>query len=276
MQRVVEIRSVPARLNAATVRELYAYREVLWAFIERSVRVKYKQAIVGVGWVVLQPLLAAVIFSVVLGRYAHVPSDGKPYLLFVLCGMVPWTYFSTAVSAGVESVVKDAAILRKVYFPREVLPLAAVGAAVVDLLPSLLILIAFAIHFGAAPGLAWLALPVPLLLLVITAASSALLFGALNVYYRDVRLGLPFLLQIGLFASAVVWPLSRIPSAGQRTAWEVLNPVVAAIDSTRRIVTENRWPELHIVALATAWSVLVCLIGYHTFKRLEHGFADQV
>ena len=273
---VAEIRGGSARLNLTTIRELFAYREVLWAFLERAVRVKYKQAAVGVGWAVLQPLLSAVVFSVVLGRFANVPSDGKPYLLFVLCGMVAWSYFATATANGMESVVRDSTLVRKVYFPREVLPLAYVGAALVDLLPGLAVLGVVATLYGFTPGIEWVALPVVILLLAAIAVACSLLPAALNVYYRDVRMALPFFIQIGLFASAVVWPLSRIRSDTGRVTWEIVNPVVAAIDSTRRIVTEGRWPEFTIVGAALAWSLGLVLVSYWGFKRLERNFADRV
>ncbi len=273
---VVEIRGGPVRLGRATLRELREYREVLWAFLVRAVKVKYKQATVGVGWAVLQPLLAAAVFSLVLGQFAKVPSDGVRYPVFVLCGMVAWTYFSTATSGGMDSVVRDATLVRKVYFPREVLPLAYVGAALVDLVPGLVVLGVVSTLYGYPPGVEWLALPVVVVLLVTTAVACSLFPAALNVYYRDVRLALPFFLQVGLFASAVIWPISRIPSDTGRVAWEIFNPVVAAIDSIRRMVLHDAWPEPEIVLAALAWSLVLLVASYWGFKRLERNFADRV
>ena len=275
MQDTVELRGGPARLSTSMLREFLQYREVLWAFAERIVRVRYKQAAAGVAWAVLQPLLSAAIFALVLGRYAHVPSDGAPYLLFALCGLVPWNYFSTATAQGMDSVVLDAGLVRKVYFPREVLPVAQATAVLVDLVPSLATLTIIALLYGYTPSIYWIALPVVLVVLVVVAVAAALLPAGLNVYYRDVRYIVPFALQLGLFASAVVWPLSRMPS-GKRTAWEIVNPVVAVIDSIRRIVLHHEWPRFGIVAIAFTWSCALLLFSYWLFKRLERGFADRV
>lgn len=272
---VVEVRGGHARVGRATLRELAAFREVLGAFVVRSVKVKYKQATVGIGWAVLQPLLAAAVFSVVLGNFAKIPRDGVIAPVFFLCGMVPWTYFAGATGTAMESVIKDASLVRKVYFPREILPISAVAAALVDLAPALVILVIVATLYGYPPGVEWLAMPLPILLLITTALAASLLPAALNVYYRDVRLALPFFLQIGLFASAVVYPLSEVPEPW-RDLWGVANPVVTAVDSVRRIVAHGTWPQAGMLAAAFAWSLLLVVVSYWGFKRMERSFADRV
>jgi lipopolysaccharide transport system permease protein len=272
---VIEVRGGPGRVTRSTLRELAAYKEVFWAFLARAVKVKYKQATIGVAWAVLQPLLAAAVFSLVLGHFVHIANDGITFPVFFLCGMVAWTYFSTAAGTAMESVVRDATLVRKVYFPREVLPLAAVAAALVDLAPGIVVLALVAAIYGYAPGLEWLAMPLPILLLVTTAVGVALLPAALNVYYRDVRLALPFFLQLGLFASAVVYPLS-VFTEPLRTIVGVLNPVATAIDSVRRIVALGVWPQWEMVFAALGWSLVLVVVGYLAFKRLERGFADSV
>jgi lipopolysaccharide transport system permease protein len=272
---LVEVRGGPARLDRATLRELAAFREVFWAFVVRTVKIKYKQATVGIGWAVLQPLLAAAVFSLVLGQFAKVPRDGVIAPVFFLCGMVPWTYFSAATGTAMESVIKDASLVRKVYFPREILPLSAVIAALVDLAPGLVILAIVAALYGYPPGVEWLAMPLPILLLIATAVAASLLPAALNVYYRDVRLALPFFLQVGLFASAVVYPLSAVPEPW-RAVWGIANPVVTAVDSVRRIVAHGSWPQPEMLAAAFAWSVLLIAFSYWGFKRMERSFADRV
>jgi lipopolysaccharide transport system permease protein len=272
---IVEIRAGRGRLNRATLVELFAFREVLSAFVVRTVKVKYKQAAVGIGWAVLQPLLAAAVFSVVLGQIANVPRDGVAAPVFFLAGMVPWTFFSGAAGTAMESVIRDASLVRKVYFPREILPISAVLAALVDLLPALVTLAVVATLYGYSPGIEWLAIPLPIVLLITTALAAGLLPAAVNVYYRDVRLALPFFLQVGLFASAVIYPVSQISEPWQ-TIWGIANPIVTAIDSVRRIVAHGLWPRPGMVAASLAWSLVLVIVSYWGFKRMERSFADRV
>jgi lipopolysaccharide transport system permease protein len=272
---IVEVRGGRGRLTPATLRELWAFREVVGAFTMRQVRVRYKQAVVGIGWSVVQPVAAAITFAVFLGAVAKVQSEGRPYLLFALCGMVCWTYFAGAASTAMESLITDQALLRKVYFPREALPLSAVLASLVDLLPGVTVLAVAAVVYGLPPGLAWLALPIPLLLLVVSAAALGLGLSGINAYYRDVRHALPFILQLGLFASPVVYPLGRIPGRW-RSAYAIGNPVAAAIDGLRRIVLHQQLPDLAITAGAFAWATVGLLLGFVLFKRLERGLSDRI
>lgn len=272
---LLEVEGGRGRVDLATLRELWVFRGVLGAFTVRRVKVKYKQASLGAGWAVIQPLAAAGLFAIVLGRFTKIPSDGVPYFLFALAGMVAWTYFSAAASGATESVVADQVLVRKVYFPREILPLAAVGAALVDLVPALAVLLAVATAYGAAPALAWLWLPVPIVLLAAFATAVGVGFSGLNVYYRDVRHVLPFVFQLGLFASPVIYPVSAVPEAW-RTLYLVANPAAAAIDSMRRIVLEGRAPAAGTTAAALGWTLLLGAVAYFVFKRLERGFSDRV
>jgi lipopolysaccharide transport system permease protein len=271
---VLEVVGGPGRLSRESLRELWHFREVLWAFVLRHVKVRYKQAAVGVGWAVVQPVLAALVFALFLGRYSNVPSEGVPYLLFALAGMVGWSYFSSATAAASESLVTNQALLRKVYFPREVLPFSAALAGVLDLVLGLGILVVATFSYGIGPALSWIALPLPLLLLVAATAAFGTGLSAINVYYRDVRYALPFVLQLGLFVSPIAYPLGVVPE-GWRTPYAILNPVAAAADSLRRIVVHGRWPDFPILFGAIGWSGVLLLCGYAFFKRLERGFADR-
>jgi ABC-type polysaccharide/polyol phosphate export permease len=275
MAAVVEISGGRGRLTTATVAELWAFREVLWAFLVRQLKVRYKQAAVGVAWAALQPVLAAVLFAIFLGRYANIASEEVPYLLFALAGMVAWTYFSSAAASGSESLVANQSLLRKLYFPREVLPLAAVGAASLDLGIGVGVLAVAAALYGIWPELPWVALPLPLLVAFVAASAFAVGLSALNVYYRDVRHALPFVLQVGLFATPVVYSLDVIPAAW-REWYAIANPVAAAVDGVRRIVVHGTWPDLSTTLGALAWSTLLLVAAYALFKRLERGFADRV
>ena len=272
---VLNVTGGRGRLSRDSLRELWIFREMVWAIAVRQVKVKYKQAAVGIGWAVLQPVVSAALFALFLGRFAGVASEGVPYMLFALAGMVPWMYFATAASSAMESLITDQALLRKVYFPREVLPLAAVAAGLVDFAPGLLTLAIAAGLYGVAPSLAWLALPLPILILILTAAALGLGLSGLNVYYRDVRYALPFVLQLGLIVSPVVYSLDAVPEQWQ-TVYAVLNPIAGAIDAVRRIVTHQEWPDMGITFGALAWSAFLLLLAYALFKRLERGFSDRV
>jgi lipopolysaccharide transport system permease protein len=273
--RVVVVDARRGGLSRQALAELWAFREVLWAFTVRFVKIKYKQAAIGIGWVVLQPLISAAIFTLFLGRYAKVPSDGAPYLVFALAGLTGWTYFSTAISTGAQSVVENQNLLKKVYFPREVLPLSAVGAGLVDLGPALVTLIAIVLAYGIDPAASWILLPLPILILVLAAAAVSLGLGALNVYYRDVRHALPFIVQVGLFASAVVYPLSILPSPWG-TVWGIVNPVAGAITALREIVVHGAWPDAAVTFGALGWSLVLLAVAYAGFKRFERSFSDRV
>jgi homopolymeric O-antigen transport system permease protein len=272
---VLTITGGRGRLTVDSLRELWHFREVLWAFTVRTVKVKYKQAAVGVGWAVIQPALAAAIFALFFGRLNHLTSEGVPYLVFALAGMVCWTYFSGSASTAMSSLVDNSVLLRKIYFPREVLPLSAVLAGLADFLPGLATLIVAAALYGMAPTVAWLALPVPLVILALAAGALGVGVAGVNVYYRDVRYALPFVLQVGLFLTPVVYSLSTIPERW-RTAYAILNPVAAAIDAIRRIVLHGTWPQLWTTVGAIGWSLLVLAAAYALFKRMERGFADRV
>ncbi len=273
--RVIEIVGGPGGVSRSAVAELLDAREVLWGFTVRAVKVRYKQAVLGIGWAVVQPLAAAALFAVFLGRFASIPSEGVPYLLFALAGMVVWTYFSSAAGSGSESLVSQQPLLRKIYFPREVLPLSALTAALVDLVPGLATLAVAALLYGVAPSLPWLSVPLLVLVVVVFVAAFSLALSAVNVYYRDVKYALPFVLQLGLFASPVVYSLDLVPSRW-RELYAIGNPVAAAIDGLRRAFVHQQWPDLSITLGALAWATVLLAVAYWFFKRLERGFSDRV
>jgi lipopolysaccharide transport system permease protein len=273
---VVEISPERRSLTFANLRELWDFREVLWAFTVRAVKVKYKQAVIGVGWALFQPSLAALVFALIFGHLAKLPTQGDtPYLLFALAGMTCWTYVNTAITTASQSLVTDETLLRKVYFPREVIPLGSIGAALVDFAPALVVLFAVAAGYGEWPALSWVTLPVLLFILIATASAASLALGGLNVYYRDVKHAVPFLLQMGLFASAVVYPLSLL-NEPWATIYGIANPVAGTIDGVRRVVTEGAWPDPVLTAGGLAWALVLLVVCYALFERLERDFGDRV
>jgi ABC-type polysaccharide/polyol phosphate export permease len=272
---VIEIRAEAGRLTVGALEEVWRYREVLLAFLIRHVKIRYKQALIGIGWAAVQPILSALLFALFFGKFVHVPSEGVPYVLFALAGMVAWTYFAGAVGSAMESLVMDQGLLRKVYFPRELLPLAAIGAGVVDFVPGLVTLAIVGAVLGVRPSIAWLAIPLAFFVLVVPSAALGLALAAFNVYYRDVRYALPYLLQLGLFASPVIYSLAAIP-APWRNIYAVANPVAAGVDGLRRIMVHGTWPDLALTIAALVWSTILLALAYVIFKVYERGFSDRV
>ncbi len=255
------------------LRELWAYRELLWVLAGRDVRVRYKQTLLGAGWAILRPLLTMLIFTVVFGRLAKMPSDGYPYAVWVYAALLPWTFFATAVGASGQSLVSSANLISKVYFPRLIVPLASIGAALVDLLVSTLVLFLLMAWYGVGWTANLLAAPVLLLAVIFTALGIGTLLSAMTVAYRDVVHLLPFLLQIWMYVTPVVYPASLVP---ERFRWAIyLNPM-AGLSEGFRSAFLGRPFDLPALALSMAVSVLLFFAGVAYFERVERRFADVI
>jgi ABC-type polysaccharide/polyol phosphate export permease len=284
VERQVRGRSAPPELVAepkggagafSRLRELWAFRGTTLAFAERDLRVKYKQTALGVGWSVLQPLALMGIFSLAFGHLAGLKGGGVPYAAFALSALVPWTFIQTGVSFSAESLITHSALIRKVYFPREAVVLGAVGAAVVDLAIGLVMFVVVAPILGARVSVTWLLAPLIAIPLVGVAAGFGLLLAGLTAYYRDFRYALPFILQLWLFASPVVYPLSSVPN-GFRWVDLCVNPAAGLLDSMRRVLTLGSLPHVPELALGIAGTLVAMALGYAVFKRLEPSLADVV
>ena len=271
----VVIEASPRPALGRALRDLWAYRGTLLAFTERNVRIKYKQTLFGVAWVVLQPLAFMGVFTVALGHLADVPSGGVDYAAFSLSAFVAWIFIQGAVNLGANSLVLDAAFLRKVYFPREVPVLASVLASAVDFAAGLALFAVVGPLVGAELSLWSLLAPLIAVAVVFLAAGVSLLLAGLNVYYRDFRHALPFLLQLWLFASPVVYPLTVIPDRW-RELYALLNPAAGLLDSFRRTLALGDPPDPTLLGLSLLSTVVLCAFGYWLFKRLEPNFADVV
>jgi lipopolysaccharide transport system permease protein len=255
------------------LRELLAYRELAVAFAVKDLRVRYKQTFFGVAWAVFQPLFAVLIFTVVFGRVAHLPTDGTPYPVFVYSGMAIWLYFSSSVTAAAQSLVENRELVTKVWFPRLLAPLAAVFPPLVDLAISLAILAIFIAGYGVAPGPALILLPIWILAAVVLAVATGLWLSALNVKYRDVKHVLPYLVQVWFFASPVVYAGSSL--YGHWRWVFALNPAVGLIDGFRWSLISGPAPGLEgLVSLAVGLITLIGGIVY--FRRLEQFFGDLI
>lgn len=254
--------------------ELWEYRELLYFLMWREVKIRYKQTALGVAWAVLQPFLAMVMFSLLFGLVAKLPSEGQPYPVFVYCALLPWQLFAFALTESSNSVVANQRLISKVYFPRLILPIAAVCVGLVDFAVSLVVLGAMMIYYGVVPATAAWSMPVWALFAVLTALAVGLWLSALNVRYRDIRYMLPFLTQIWMLATPVAYSSSLVPDRWR--ALYALNPMVGVVDGFRwALLGHTRAPGITVAVSALAVLVLLAS-GLFFFKRTERTFADLV
>jgi lipopolysaccharide transport system permease protein len=267
-------RIVPSRgWSSLRVSELWEYRELVYFLIWRDVKVRYKQTALGAAWAVLQPLATMLVFSLIFGRLARIPSDGIPYPLFSLAALVPWTFFANGLSQASTSVVVNQQLVTKVYVPRLALPLATVLAGLVDLAIAALVLLGALLAYGRLPSL-WVLWLAPLSLLATAAALGAgLWLAALNVRYRDVKYVVPFLTQLWLFVTPVVYPASLIPA--QWRALFALNPMVGVVEGFRWALFGGAVPG-QLIACSCGGALILLWTGAMYFRRVERSFADIV
>ena len=254
--------------------EVWKYRELLYFFVQRDIKIRYRQTAIGVTWVVLQPLMTMGVFTIFFGRLAKLPSQGLPYPIFYFAALVPWSYFSQALTSCTNIVVDNQNVITKVYFPRLILPFAAVCSGLVDFAIGLLVMFALALSFGIHPPFTVVLLPALILLAMLTALGVGLWTSALNALYRDVRAVIPFLVQFWMLASPVAYPSSLVP---MRWRWLYnLNPMAGVIDGFRWALTGIGQPP-GIAMIASAFGVIVVLLGgLFFFQRMEGNVADRV
>ena len=259
---------------ALNLRELWSYRDLLWILVERNIKVAHKQTALGVAWVALQPLIAAIILAVIFGHVAGLPSDGAPYLLFVFCGLTAWNYFSQAMQRASNSLVNNAQLVSKVYFPKMLIPLSHIFAALIDFSVMLIMLFIFMAVYRVPPTLRLAALPGFLFLMAMAATGVALWFSALSVRYRDCNYALPFFAQIWMYASPVVYPMSIVSPRWQPLF--ALNPAVGFIEGFRWAVLGRGALTLPVLCLTIIMSLLALFSGAFFFRRVERDFADII
>jgi lipopolysaccharide transport system permease protein len=256
------------------LREVWEYRELLYFFVWRDVKIRYKQTAIGATWAVLQPFLTMLVFSLFFGKLAHLQSEGLPYPVFSYCGLLPWTYFAGALASSTSTIVESQRLITKVYFPRLILPLSSVVSGLVDFGISFLMVVVLMIYYGVHPAITMVWLPAFLLLALLTALGVGLWLSALNAIYRDVRYVLPFLVQFWLFASPVVYASSLIPA---KWRWLYgLNPMAGVIEGFRWSLTGHGEPPGHMVFVSAAAVIAVLLSGAAYFQRMETTIADVV
>jgi len=268
---VIEPRRGWAAMN---LKEVLEYRELLYFFVWRDLKVRYKQTILGALWAILQPLITMLVFSVFFGRLAKMPSDGVPYPLFSFAALVPWTFFATGLSQSSNSLVSGTNMLRKIYFPRLVMPTASVLAGVVDFGLAFLVLVGMMFFYGFTPSAAVVILPALLLLTVITSLGAGLWLSALNVQFRDVRYIIPFLVQIWLLATPIAYSSNLLPDRW-RTLYAI-NPMVGVVEGFRwALLGTGTAPGPMLLASSVA-ALLLLVSGIFVFRRMERNFADVV
>ncbi|PYU32062.1 MAG: phosphate ABC transporter permease [Acidobacteria bacterium] len=256
------------------LREVWEYRELLYFFVWRDLKIRYKQTAIGAAWAVLQPFLTMIVFSLFFGALARIPSHGLPYPIFYYSALLPWMYFAGALQNATSTVVDQQRVITKVYFPRLVLPLAAVLSGLVDLAIGFVVFLGMMLYYGMTPQATILLLPGFLLLGVLTALGVGLWLSALNAIYRDVRYVLPFLIQFWMFASPVAYPSSLVP---ERWRWLYgLNPMAGVIEGFRWALTGQGQPPNLLLAASTGAVVLLVAGGVVYFQKMEATFADVV
>lgn len=256
-------------------RELWRHRELLWLLTQREIKVRYKQSALGVAWAVLQPFSLMVVFTVFFSWFARMQSDGIPYPLFSYAALLPWTFFSTSLSFAIPSLIANSHIITKIYFPREVIPLASVLAAFLDFLIASAVFVALLAFYRVPPSWNLLYVAPIVAIQILFTVGVSLLLSAFTVLYRDVRHTLPLVIQIWMFVTPILYPASVVPERW-RGWYFSLNPMAAIIDGYRRAVIQGGTPQLNYLLLAAAVSCMLVLAGYKYFKHLEREFADIV
>jgi lipopolysaccharide transport system permease protein len=264
----------PRAWETPDLRQVWRFRELLYFLAWRAIKVRYKQTLIGAAWAILQPVLSMAVFSLIFGGLLGVPSEGVPYPIFSYAALLPWTFFAAAVTLASNSLVYDANLISKVYFPRLIIPLAATVPPAIDLAIAFLVLVAMLAFYGIVPGAAVIALPLLLLLAWLTALGVGLWLSALNVKYRDVAYVVPFLVQVWFFVTPVLYPSSLIPDPFKPLYG--LNPMVGVIDGFRwALLGAEHGPDVSmLVSIGTVAALLVSGLFY--FRRTESQFADVV
>jgi lipopolysaccharide transport system permease protein len=272
-ERPVVVNDARESQPAIALRELWNYRDLLYFLTWRDIRVRYKQTAIGAAWAIIQPFFLMLTFALFFGLLVGMPNNGMPYLVFFYCGLMPWTFFSAAITTSHMSLVGNSHLITKVYFPRIVLPIAATCALLVDLLIMCAILLGLVFYYGMGITKSFALVPALLVLTVFLALDFGIWLAALTVKYRDIRHALPFILQLWMFLTPVVYPLSIVP---EKWRWVMfLNPLTGVVEGLRSAVAgqELNWAGIQ-VSIAISIGMFLCSI--YAFRRLEKSFADLI
>jgi lipopolysaccharide transport system permease protein len=259
---------------ALDFREVWQYRELLGILAWRDVSVRYKQSVAGVGWAILQPLLTTVIFTIIFGKFAKLPSEGIPYPIYTYCALLPWNYFARSLGSSSDSIVDSSHLITKVYFPRLILPISKVFAGLIDFFIALLILAGMMAWYKISPTRGVVLLPLFIVMATVTALGIGLWLTALNVKYRDVRILVPFITQVWMYASPVAYSITIVP---ENLKWlYAMNPMVGVIEGFRWALLGKAAPDIQTMLIPMAIVLAVLVGGFYYFKRMEKMFADII
>jgi lipopolysaccharide transport system permease protein len=263
----------PAGWRPPDWRELWEYRELMWVLTTRDVKVRYKQTILGAGWAIVRPVLTMLIFTVIFGGFARMPSDGHPYAIFVYSGLLPWTFFAAAISASAHSLIGASPLVSKVYFPRLLIPISSIGSALVDVLVSAALLLVMMVGYGVGWSSRLFVAPLVLLGVIVLALGFGTLLSAITVTYRDFTHITPFMVQIWMYVTPVVFPLSVVP---ERWRWLLyLNPMTGFVEGFRSAFLDKPFAVAPL-AVSFAVSGVLLALGVAYFERVERRFADII
>ncbi len=255
------------------LQKLWNFRDLLFVLTARDIRVRYKQTVLGILWVIIQPVLMMIFFTLIFGRLAGMPSDGIPYPIFAYAGLLPWTFFSNSLNGSANSLVGNSSLITKVYFPRMIIPIASVGAVLVDFLIAFGLLILLMFYYGIGLSVNILMLPVLAFLTALAAIGAGMWMSALNVKYRDVRYALPFITQFWMFATPIIYPSTLIP---EKWRWLLkLNPLTGIIEGYRSAIFGRPF-DLAGLGISIGIIIIVLLYSIYAFRRMERSFADIV
>lgn len=257
------------------LRELWNYRELLYFLTWRDIKVRYKQTILGASWAIIQPFFTMVVFSLFFGRLASIPSDGIPYPIFSYAALVPWTFFANGLSESANSLVGSQNLIKKVYFPRLVIPISTVGSGMIDFTLAFLVLLGMMLFYGIVPTINVIWLPLLLLLAFITSLGAGLWLSALNVQFRDVRYVVPFLVQFWLFATPIAYPSSLIENPVLRVVYGI-NPMAGVVEGFRWALLGTDTAPGGMILVSAGAALVLFISGLYYFRRMEKSFADVV
>lgn len=255
-------------------KELAAYKDLLYFLVVRSIRARYAQSVLGVGWAVIQPLFTMLIFTIVFGRIAKVDSDGIPYALFSFCGLMAWTYFSGSLTEASASLVTNSNMLSKVYFPRLILPLSSMFSKMLDFMITMVVMAGLMVYYQRVPPVDLVWFPVLIVLLFMCSFGPAIILAAWSVQYRDIKYAMTFIVQLLMYCAPIVYPLSRVPDPYKFVY--SLNPLVGVVEGFRSAILGTNPMPWTIIGMSFVISTLVLVYGLYTFSKLEKTFADVV
>ncbi|HEV2863866.1 MAG TPA: ABC transporter permease [Pyrinomonadaceae bacterium] len=256
-----------------SLRDLWAYRELLQFLVWRDIKVRYKQTAMGAAWAIIQPVTLVLTFAVFFGIFVGVPTEGMPFLIFYYCGLLPWTFFANSISTASMSLVGNSNLITKVYFPRIIIPAAAVGAGLIDLFIALLILVGMVLCYGIPITLNILMLPILILLTVLLAFGLGAWLAALTVKYRDIRHALPFILQLWMFLTPIIYPLNVVP---EKWRWVMyINPLTGIVEGVRASLAGQQFNRPSLL-LSAAVVIIILMCSAYSFRRTEKSFADLI